>query len=190
MEKVKQIRFSGLVTAVLVIAAGILMMIFQDQMIYMLARVIGAVVALVGILQLIRGLTDHEHSPILLSVSAVITAFGLWMLFFPGPISKFIPIVLGVLLVIHGIDTVSTAWTGKRLETSRWILMLLSGIISIVLGAVCILKANWLLKAGMIVLGIMLVYDGVSALVVNGRVAHAQRVIDSTARDIDEDEEV
>ena len=33
MEKVKQIRFSGLITAVLVIAAGILMMIFQDQMI-------------------------------------------------------------------------------------------------------------------------------------------------------------
>jgi uncharacterized membrane protein HdeD (DUF308 family) len=184
-EKLKEIHFSNMMVAILTIILGILMIAFRSGMLYALARVIGVVIAVVGIVQLIRNLTDEMHPLGLTVLYIVITALGFWMLAFPRPITNFIPIVIGIFIIFHGADTIRMAMRGKEVNAPKWGAMLFSGILSVVIGLICVIRSDWFLSAGMVLLGILLIYDGVSALFVTGKVRSAERIIDSTAKDLD-----
>ncbi|MDD6667040.1 MAG: DUF308 domain-containing protein [Lachnospiraceae bacterium] len=184
-EKLKEIHFSSMTVAILTIILGILMIAFRSGMLYALARIIGAVIAIVGIVQLIRNLTDDAHILGLTVLYIVITALGLWMLAFPKPITNFIPIVIGIFIIFHGADTIRMSLRGKEVKAPKWGLMLFSGVLSILIGLICIVRSEWFLSAGMVLLGILLIYDGVSALFVTGKVSSLERVVDSTAKDLD-----
>lgn len=184
-EKLKEIHFSNMMVAVLTILLGILMIVFRSGVIYTLARLIGIAIAVIGLVQLIRTLTDEVHNMGLTVLYIVVTALGLWMMAFPRPIANFIPIVIGIFLIFHGADTIHTAWRGKEIGASKWGLMLGTGVISAIIGVICVIRSEWFLSAGMVLLGILLIYDGISSLFVTGKVTSFERVIDSTAKDLD-----
>ena len=187
MSSLKSFRLNSILTSFLVIALGILLIAWPGETIIMFIKVMGAFVVVVGILQLIRGITADNRSPIEISVAVCILIFGAWIFLFPDPISKFVPVVLGVLLAVHGADTIATAVTGKKAEIGDWVALMVLGIISIAGGIFAILCSGWIRNGFMIVLGIILIYDGVTSLLVQGKVAKAEKdIIDIDSQDIDD----
>jgi uncharacterized membrane protein HdeD (DUF308 family) len=180
MKEKKQNRIYSIITALLVIVGGILFVVWPGQMIITFTKVIGGAIAFIGVMQLIRNLTADAKNPILLTIAILIMLFGLWVFFYPDAVTRFIPTMLGILLIVHGLDTIMTALAGKNVSLSNWNVLLFMGVLTVVGGILCIVLSGWIRDAGMILLGVFLIYDGFSSLFVTGKVSHAEsKYIDS-----------
>lgn len=177
MQKEKRSAAYSILTAVILIAAGILIIIWPDSMMLMLTKVLGAFMAVAGIAQFIRSLADSVRNPFKTAAALCLLVFGGWVFFFPDPITRFIPTVLGILLIAHGIDTSISAGLGKKAAIDKWWILLLLALLSMIMGVLCIVFCEWFRTAGMILLGLFLLYDGISSIVIFIRVLHARRII-------------
>ena len=190
MERQKTNRGYSLLTALLVIIVGVLLLIWPGTMIITFTKIIGGAVAAIGLLQLIRSLTESIRNPLKTSFAVCILVFGLWVFMFPDAVSRFIPIMLGILLIVHGVDTIFTAFSARQFEYDRWVTLFVLGILTVLGGGACIVLSDWIRDAGMIMLGIVLIYDGLSSLFVNGKVSKVEKdYIDADFREIDDDDE-
>lgn len=190
-ERLKKAHFSSFMTAMIAAILGLLFVIFPASMIVTITRLVGFVVATAGLLLLIRALTDWNRYMVLVITGIVIMGFGLWIFFYPDPITRFVPIIIGLMLIMHGVDTVRIATAGKKVEMNHWTLGMVSGLLSIVLGVVAIVCSRFFRDTIIVLLGIMLIYDGVSSMIVTGRFTRAERdVVDSTAHSVDDTDDV
>jgi uncharacterized membrane protein HdeD (DUF308 family) len=113
-------------------------------------------------------------------VAILIAVIGLWMFFQPAMMVSLIPIAIGVLLVVHGVQDISLAFEGKKNKATNWWGMLLMAIINIALGVLCVINAFGLVEFSMVLIGIMLVYDGLSDMLIVHKVNKAAKdVVDS-----------
>ena len=110
----------------------------------------------------------------------MIAMIGLWMFFSPQLVASIIPIAIGVLMVVHGVQDLTLAVEGKRKNANNWWSIPLMAIVNIVLGVLCICNAFGLVKIGLILIGLMLIFDGVTDMFIVHKVNRASKdVVDS-----------
>ena len=178
MDKLKSIKIDVTLAAVLSV---VLLVIWPATVITVLARVIAIILMVSGIVSLIPRLMDEVKSYTSIIVSLLITLIGLWMFLSPQAVASIIPIAIGVLLVVHGVQDLSLALEGKKTKAHNWWSIPLMAILNIVLGVLCICNAFGLVKLGMILIGIMLIYDGLSDMFIVHKVNKASKeFVDST----------
>lgn len=174
MDKLKSIKIDVTLAAVLSVVLGVLLVIWP-------ATVITIILMVSGIVSLIPRLMDEVKSYTSIIVSLLITLIGLWMFLSPQAVASIIPIAIGVLLVVHGVQDLSLALEGKKTKAHNWWSIPLMAILNIVLGVLCICNAFGLVKLGMILIGIMLIYDGLSDMFIVHKVNKASKeFVDST----------
>ena len=180
MDKLKSIKIDVTLAAVLSVVLGVLLVIWPATVITVLARVIAIILMVSGIVSLIPRLMDEVKSYTSIIVSLLITLIGLWMFLSPQAVASIIPIAIGVLLVVHGVQDLSLALEGKKTKAHNWSIPLMA-LLNIVLGVLCICNAFGLVKLGMILIGIMLIYDGLSDMFIVHKVNKASKeFVDST----------
>jgi len=91
-----------------------------------------------------------------------------------------IPMVIGVVLVVSGIQELSLAITAKNVDASKWGWMVAGAALTILFGILCICVAFNIVTIAMRLLGLFLIYDGVSSMLMVHHVNVAERVVDST----------
>ena len=181
MDKLKSIKIDVTLAAVLSVVLGVLLVIWPATVITVLARVIAIILMVSGIVSLIPRLMDEVKSYTSIIVSLLITLIGLWMFLSPQAVASIIPIAIRVLLVVHGVQDLSLALEGKKTKAHNWWSIPLMAILNIVLGVLCIRNAFGLVKLGMILIGIMLIYDGLSDMFIVHKVNKASKeFVDST----------
>ncbi len=180
MEKLKSIKIDVTLSAVLSVVIGILLIFWPGTVITLLARVIAIILILSGIVLLIPKLCDEEKSYMSIIVYVMIALIGLWMFFSPKLVTSLIPIAIGVLLCVHGIQDLALGVEGKKNRANHWRSIPLMGILNIILGVLCICNAFGLVKIAFVLIGIMLVYDGLSDMFIVHKVNKAAKeVVDS-----------
>ena len=181
MDKLKNIKIDVTLAAVLSVVLGVLLVIWPATVITVLARVIAIILMVSGIVSLIPRLMDEVKSYTSILGSLLITLIGLWMFLSPQAVASIIPIAIGVLLVVHGVQDLSLALEGKKTKAHNWWSIPLMALLKIVLGVLCICNAFGLVKLGMILIGIMLIYDGLSDMFIVHKVNKASKeFVDST----------
>lgn len=181
MDKLKSIKLDVTLAAVLSVVLGVLLVIWPGTVIAVLARVIAIILMGSGIVALIPRLLDEVKSVTSIIVSLLITLIGLWMFLSPQAVASIIPIAIGVLLVVHGVQDLALALEGRRTKAHNWWSIPLMATLNIVLGILCICNAFGLVKLGMILIGIMLIYDGISDMFIVHKVNKASKeFVDST----------
>lgn len=117
---------------------------------------------------------------------------GAWILLKPESIMKAVPVIVGIIIVIHGINNAVQSVDLKKLGYGNWWIACLLGLATIVLGAVLIFKPFGVINTVTRVIGGFLIYDGLSDLWILSRLFKAkknyQKIVDVDARIIDEDE--
>ena len=93
----------------------------------------------------------------------------------PGVVVSVIPIIIGVILIYHGLKQVLLSMESKKYNNSKWGLGLLLAVISIVFGAICISNAFGIMELTSIVIGISLIYNGVSNIWVSWQATKSER---------------
>ena len=180
IEKLKSIRLHITASAIACLALGVVFLIWPTQVTNIIAYVVGGLLVVIGGIQAVSKIVNNENRSSGLLVGLLILIIGVWIIFHPQTTVSLIPMVIGVVLVVSGIQELSLAITAKNVDASKWGWMILGAVITIVFGIICICVAFKIVTIAMRLLGLFLIYDGISSMVMVHHVNVAERVVDST----------
>ncbi len=165
-EFLKKINVSSKVAYILCIIFGAVICIWPGTVLTIACRVAGAVVLAFGIYNIVEGARGQKQltEVFRLTVGIILCVLGVWILIAPLMFLRLIPIVIGVVLLYHGIKNLWICSQMSQVSSQKWVPGMILAVIAIVFGAVMIFGAGFFLRLGMIFVGIALMYDGIYGL--------------------------
>lgn len=162
---IKKLKPGSLTGFILCIIFGAILCIWPGEILIAICRIAGIILLICGVVNLILGLKNGgiNEQGFQTIGGIALCVIGIWILAAPASFIKLIPIVIGIVLIYHGIRDIYISFKVKRADHIWWV-GLITAVVSAVLGIVLIRCAFLAMEIGMIMLGIFLIYDGISGL--------------------------
>lgn len=195
MNYIKSLKVNYSLSAVICVILGIVLLVWPGQSTQVVCMILGIVLGGFGIIQIILYLATQEktmvsHSMMMLGI--VLAVIGGWIVLKPDTIIKAIPMIVGILIVIHGLHNAVQAVDLKKMQYDNWWVALLLSLLTIALGVVLICNPFTVVDTVVRLIGAFLIYDGLSDMWILSRVFKTKRnkekIIDTDAVIVDEDE--
>jgi uncharacterized membrane protein HdeD (DUF308 family) len=158
----------NIIYAVVMVALGVFIIAHPETLIALILRILGICSLAVGIYTLIYYFTKGKalgETPLNIMIGGVMSIAGLIFLFRPLKLTTIVFLVIGIVLICKGIFGMRVAWEAHVAGFSRWNGMMISAVITALLGIIMI--ANPLIAPSIIfyVMGVLIIFEGVSTLV-------------------------
>lgn len=195
MNYIKSLKVNYSLSAVICVILGIVLLVWPGQSTQVVCMVLGIVLGGFGLIQIILYLATKEktmvsHSMMMLGV--VLAVIGGWIVLKPETIIKAVPMIVGILIVIHGFHNAVQAIDLKKMQYDNWWVALLMSLLTVALGVVLICNPFTIVDTVVRIIGAFLVYDGLSDMWILSRVfktkKNREKIIDTDAVIVDEDE--
>ena len=195
MNYIKSLKVNYSLSAVICVILGIVLLVWPGQSTQVVCMVLGIVLRGFGLIQIILYLATKEktmvsHSMMMLGV--VLAVIGGWIVLKPETIIKAVPMIVGILIVIHGFHNAVQAIDLKKMQYDNWWVALLLSLLTVALGVVLICNPFTIVDTVVRIIGAFLVYDGLSDMWILSRVfktkKNREKIIDTDAVIVDEDE--
>ncbi len=195
MNYIKSLKVNYSLSAVICVILGIVLLVWPGQSTQVVCMVLGIVLGGFGLIQIILYLATKEktmvsHSMMMLGV--VLAVIGGWIALKPETIIKAVPMIVGILIVIHGFHNAVQAIDLKKMQYDNWWVALLLSLLTVALGVVLICNPFTIVDTVVRIIGAFLVYDGLSDMWILSRVfktkKNREKIIDTDAVIVDEDE--
>lgn len=189
----KELKANYILSAVFCIIFGVTLAVWPDASSRVVCMGLGAVLALSGIVNIVTYFMRRDGrmvSQILLLAGIILTVLGGWIIFNPGVLIMMIPVVIGVVVTVHGIHNLIQAMELFKNNYSKWWVALLLGAVTVGLGVLLICNPFEAVNTAIMLIGIFLVYDGVSDLWIISRVSKTARNIRQTMEALDVEAEI
>lgn len=174
-DMLKRIKADVILSGIFSVALGIVLFVWSVETINIICRILAAGLVLIGILNIIMYVRNRQAHPFSAALGLTATLIGIWLFFRPDTVASIVPIVIGVILMMHGIQDFKLAFETKGNDYEKWWSILIMGIVSFALGVLCVVFAFGLVNLAMKFIGIALIYDGVSDLWIASRAAKATK---------------
>ncbi len=184
-ELLKRWRADVIISAVLCIIAGIAVMIWPAAVTLVLGRVVGVVLILMGLKHSVSYLQDRGTARLGLASGVVIFALGILVMIRPSVVAQMVAVVVGVVLIMHGLEDMQMGMESKSCKDENWWLCMLFAAITIMFGIFVIWKYFQVAEVAAWLLGLALVFDGVSDLFIIYKVISAIKRMKEEAEAID-----
>jgi uncharacterized membrane protein HdeD (DUF308 family) len=184
----KSFTTNRIIFAVGAAVLGIILLIWPAASLIIMAKCIGALVAIGGLAAAYQFYKDHDSpaKSILLVMAAVMIICGVVIFLHPEELVKLIPMIMGILVLISGLINLGETFTLSKKRYSRWWLSLIIAVITIGAGLFLITRAFSLAALITRIAGGILLFDGLSDLWVISRVHKADK--DAQAVDVQAEE--
>ncbi|MBQ7676759.1 MAG: DUF308 domain-containing protein [Lachnospiraceae bacterium] len=180
MEALKKLRLHVTFGALATILMGVLFLVWADSIVKAFAWVIGVILVVIGVTQFLGKLFGDTGRSSGMLIGGLIAVIGVWVILHQETAAGIVPMLIGVVLVVHGLQGISLAFSGRTVKMPHWWVGLIIGILDIVLGCVCIVCAFRLVTLALQVMGVMMIYDGIASCLLVHRVNRAEKdIIDS-----------
>lgn len=162
----REFRWSFIITALVFIALGLLLILRPNLARELLAYAVGGALAVYGLFNILSFLFAKDRTLSFELVIGVITAaVGIFILASPGTVLNIIQIVLGLAIIIDSLLGIKRAFTLRELGLGSWGAILSLSILTSILGILFVMHQDLFGSALMVVIGIVLLYQGVSDLI-------------------------
>ena len=195
IEYLKNLKANYTVSAVICVIIGLVLIIWPGTSTQVVCMVFGGMLLAYGIIQIALYLFAREHTLYLqgmLLLGIVFGVLGAWILIKPEIIIATVPIVIGLIVIVHGVHNALQAIDLKKLGYSKWWVALLFGILTVALGMILVYNPFSVVNTVVRVIGAFLIYDGMSDMWIISRISKTkkekQRIIDAEAVIIDTDD--
>ena len=142
MERIlKRIKTNVMVSAFICMTLGIILVVWPGLSVKVVCMAIGVVLVINGISRLMNfifGRDGSVFSQMNLIMGIIITVIGGWILFQPGTIIAMIPILVGIIIVIHGINNLQQTMSLCQSRYDKWWVALLLALVTIGFGVLLI----------------------------------------------------
>ncbi|MCM1125729.1 MAG: DUF308 domain-containing protein [Lachnospiraceae bacterium] len=191
----KGLKVNYTASALMCVVIGLVLLIWPGTTTQIVCMLLGAVLLLYGAVQVILYLISREknivsHGMMLLGI--VVAVIGIWILVKPEMIIMAVPVIVGILIAIHGLHNIVQSISLKKDGYEGWWIACLMGVLTAVLGGVLIYNPFKVVDMVVRFIGIFLVYDGLSDMWIISRLFKVKkekdRIIDVEAVEVDGDE--
>ena len=179
----KSLRANYLISAVLCVLFGITLVVWPDISSKLVCIGFGCVLALTGAANLITFFVRKDGSllsQINMLAGIVLLVLGGWIIFDPSVLMRIIPVVIGAIIAVHGGHNVLQAAEFYKEKYDKWWVALLLGIVTIGFGALLIYNPFEAVNTMIVLIGVMLIYDGISDIWIISRVSKTVRAVAET----------
>lgn len=161
-EIMKKFRADMMLSALFSIVMGVILVAWPETTLDIICKAIAIILIVMGAAELVSYFWNKITYSLSGILGLVVLLIGIWIFVKPQSVLSLIPIVIGVILAVHGVQDLKVAFDTKRTGYTKWWSMLLMAIISLALGIICIVNAFGMVTLTMQIIGIALVYDGIS----------------------------
>lgn len=190
----KKLKTNIVISAVLCIVLGIVLVIWPDMSMQIACAAIGVVLLLGGIVRLVQYFVVRDgsmYAQMNLIMGIVLTVVGVWIVLKPDKVLAIIPIIIGIVIVLHGLNNLQQAITLCKEKYDKWWVALILGLLTVGFGVLLICRPFAALDTVVMLIGIFLIYDGLSDLWIVSRIYRTAKELKQEAEALDvEAEEV
>lgn len=190
----KKFKANDIISSLILGGIGLVLLIWPGTSTQVVCMVLGGVLLAYGIIQIVLYLFAREktlyHQGMLL-LGIVLSVIGAWILLKPEMIIAAVPVIMGIIIVMHGVHNIVQGILLKGMDYEKWWIAFALGIVTAALGAILIYNPFRVVNTVVRVIGAFLIYDAVSRIWIVSRVSKArkmkERIIDAEAVIVEED---
>lgn len=194
-EFLKELKVNYTASALACVVLGLVLLIWPGTTTQIVCMMLGIVLLVYGVIQILLYLISKERSIAsqgMMVFGIIVSVIGIWILVKPEMIIMAVPVIVGILIVIHGLHNVVQAIALKKDGYEGWWIACLMGVLTTVLGGVLIYNPFTVVDTIVRLIGIFLIYDGLSDIWIISRVFKVkkgkERIIDVEAVEMDGDD--
>lgn len=184
-EMLRKIKADVVLSAILCIILGIVLFVYTAQATNLICTILALFLIVMGAGHIVTYLLNKNKNTVRLICGIIVLVIGVWILANPAVVISLIPAIIGVILLLHGIEGIRLAVDTKQANDTAWISGLILSVITIIFGLVLIVRAFEAAQIAFKVVGIALIYDGVSKLFIVSRAAKATRNMEQDFNAVD-----
>ncbi len=131
--------------------------------------VFGIIMLIYGVINVISfflNKDDEENLFLELAMGVIAVGLGIFALIWGEKTTEILFYAIGAVIVVDSVVNIKRAFNLKAMGFTRWNYFLIVALIGLLLGILCILFYNFWAKAIVIFIGIALVYEGLSSLII------------------------
>lgn len=167
MELIKQLKYNAIITSLLYIMIGLVLIVNPETTALLLCNIIGSIFIVLGVISVIRYLilditSRFYRNDFLFGVIEIL--IGIFIIYQKELVISFIPFIFGLFIIISGISKFQDALDSFKFKYQYSWLYLILAIISIIFGILVLLNPFDSAKLLFIVIGVGLLYSGISDL--------------------------
>lgn len=174
------------ISAILTIALGAVLVIWPDWSGRILCYLLGAALILMGGIQLIVCIRVERigfYSKFSMLMNIILILLGVWVCIRPDTVLSLVPVIIGIVMLIHGCMDLQFTMDIKHAGSGKWWIALIFALVTLTLGVFLVMHPFLAFEITMLIIGIGLLYDGISDLVLMIVAAYAQHQSDKRIRE-------
>lgn len=192
----KNLKANDTFSAVVCMVIGLILLIWPGTSTQIICKVLGGILLVYGVIQIILYLLAKEKTFYLqgiLILGIIFGVVGAWILLKPEMMIAAVPVIMGIIIIVHGLHNAMQAIKLKKMGYETWWLALLLGVLTILLGGVLVYNPFTVVDTVVRIIGSFLIYDGISDAWIISRlfkcrhIKERENVIDADAVEIDEE---
>lgn len=182
-----------IISSLAYLVLGLIMIIWSKSVETAFCYALGTALTVYGIFNILSFFLSRETSLMLELITGILsTAVGVFTLISPGTIIGIIFFIIGILIIIVSAMDIKYALMLKAYNMKYWWIYFVLSLIVIIIGISTILFKDFFADLIMILLGALLVYEGLSGLSLlfftnrySKKSENNRRMIDAEATDVD-----
>ena len=173
---IERVKADVILSALLCVALGVVVMVWPDKTLKILCYILAAILIVMGAGKILAYMTERELSRFGLAAGIILCLLGGWILISPLRFVALFPFIVGIILLMHGMEDVKLALDARANGDEIWWSLLVIALLNFLFGALLLWKAFEAVTIAMIFLGCALIYDGVSDLFVVYRAVRSEKM--------------
>lgn len=194
MKILKKLKTNVVISAALCILLGIVLVAWPDLSMQIVCTAVGAVLLIGGGVRLAAYFTAKDgsvYAQMNLIMGIVLAVVGIWILLQPDKVLAIIPIIVGIVIALHGVNNLRQAITLCQEKYDKWWVALILGVLTVGFGILLVCRPFEALDTAVMMIGIFLIYDGISDIWIVSRVYRTAKMLkqETEALDVEVEEE-
>lgn len=184
----KRLKTNIVISAILCVVLGIVLVVWPDLSMQIVCIAIGAVLLIGGGVRLAVYFTNKDgsmYAQMSLITGIVLAVVGVWILMKPDKVLAIIPIIVGIVIVLHGINDLQQAVSLFKDKYDKWWVALVLGLLTIGFGVLLICRPFEALDTVVMLIGLFLIYDGLSDIWIVSRIYRTAKALKQEAEALD-----
>ena len=183
----RDLRRDTLVTGVLTVILGLVLLVWPGMALRLVGKLLGAAIAIYGVVNIVGYFSQDDTRALRrygLVYGIAMALIGLFLFARSGVVASVVPLVCGIALLVSGVSELQSALDLRRMGDGRWWVTLVPAVITAILGLILVLNPFRTAALLVRVLGVVLIYQGVSHLLISGRVSRRAHSLKDDLKDI------
>ena len=189
MEKIlKKLKTNVLISSLLCVLLGLVLVFWPGLSIQIVCTAVGAVLMISGVVRIVSYVPARDGSmyfQVNLIFGIIFAVVGVWIVIKPAKVLAIIPIIVGIVIALHGLHNLQQAMDLCQSKYDKWWIALLLGILTIGFGILLICRPFAAIDTVVMLIGIFLIYDGLSNIWIVSRISRNAKILKQEAEAVE-----